>query len=104
MRSTTRRTVLKGGAVGTAALALGGVQTKGSAEKRLVVGLIGAGGMGTGHLRLLAARKDVEVAYVCDVDARRLADGAGVVASGSGKAPKAVSDLRRILDDREVDA
>src|SRR5206468_7891085 len=46
----------------------------------------------------------VEVAYVCDVDARRLADGAGVVASGSGKAPKAVSDLRRILDDREVGA
>jgi predicted dehydrogenase len=100
MQSTSRRTIL----MGPAALALGAVQTKGSPARQVVVGLIGAGGMGTGHLRLLAARKDVEVAYVCDVDARRLADGAAVVASGSGKPPKAVTDLRRILDDRDVEA
>jgi predicted dehydrogenase len=60
--------------------------------------------MGTHHLRLLAARRDVEVAYVCDVDRKRLAEGASVVASGSGKAPKAVTDLREALDDRGVDA
>ena len=88
MRSTSRRTILKGAGLGPAALALGAVQTKGSAEKRLVVGLIGAGGMGTGHLRLLAARKDVEVAYVCDVDARRLADGAGGRRLGVGEGPE----------------
>ena len=66
----------RGRRLGAAALAFGGVPTKGSAEQRVTVGLIGAGGMGTNHLRLLAARKDVEVAYVCDVDRNRLAEAA----------------------------
>ena len=74
MRLTSRRTILKGAGLGPAALTFGAVQTEASAEKRLVVGLIGAGGWGD-HLRLLAARKDVDVAYVCDVDRDRLADG-----------------------------
>ena len=78
--------------------------TKGSAEQRVTVGLIGAGGMGTNHLRLLAARKDVDVAYVCDVDRTRLAEAASVVENGAGKAPKAVKDLRHVLDDRGVEA
>jgi predicted dehydrogenase len=81
-----------------------GVQTKGSAEQRVVIGLVGAGGMGTHHLRRLATCRDVEVAYDCDVDRKRLADGAAIAASGSGRTPKAVTDLRRVLDDRGVDA
>ena len=73
---------------GAAALALAGVPARGSAEQRVTVGLIGAGGMGSNHLRLLAARRDVEVAYVCDVDRDRLAAAAAVVEKGSGKAPE----------------
>src|SRR5262245_55072036 len=103
MRPISRRSLLHGGAVGAAAFTFG-VQAKGSAQARITVGLIGAGGMGGNHLRLLAARRDVEVAYVCDVDRDRLADGASVVEKGSGKAPESVKDLRRILDDRRVDA
>jgi predicted dehydrogenase len=60
--------------------------------------------MGGNHLRLLAARRDVEVAYVCDVDRDRLSEGASVVEKGSGKAPRGVADLRRVLDDRRVEA
>ena len=88
MRPISRRTILEGGALGAAALALGGVPAKGSAGQRVTVGLIGAGGMGGNHLRLLAARRDVEVAYVCDVDRDRLAEAAAVVEKGSGKAPE----------------
>ena len=104
MRRTPRRTFLGTAGSGTAAWALGGVQTRGSTARQVTVGLIGAGGMGTNHLRLLAARRDVEVAYVCDVDRKRLAEGAAVVASSAGKAPKAATDLRQVLDDRRVDA
>ncbi|WZO98083.1 Gfo/Idh/MocA family oxidoreductase [Isosphaeraceae bacterium EP7] len=100
MKPISRRTVL--GA--TAALSLGGIQAKASPARRVTVGLIGAGGMGTGHLKLLAGRSDVEVAYVCDVDRDRAAEGASIIEKGSGKAPQAVGDLRRILDDRRVDA
>ena len=103
MKPITRRRILEGGTLGAAALAFG-VQTKGAVEQRVTVGLIGAGGMGGNHLRLLAARRDVDVAFVCDVDRNRLAEGMATVEKGSGKAPKGVSDLRRILDDRTVDA
>jgi predicted dehydrogenase len=104
MKSIPRRTILRRGAAGAAGLALGGVRADGSAGQRVAVGLIGAGGMGSNHLRLLAARRDVEVAYVCDVDRDRLAAAGAVVEKGSGKAPDGVKDLRRILDDRRVDA
>ena len=60
--------------------------------------------MGSHHLGRLAKRKDVEVAYVCDVDQNRLAKAARLAEAGSGKAPKAVKDLRQVLDDRSVDA
>jgi predicted dehydrogenase len=60
--------------------------------------------MGANHLRLLAARRDVEVAYVCDVDRDRVAAAAWTVERRAGKAPKAVKDLRQILDDARVEA
>jgi predicted dehydrogenase len=90
--------------LGAAALAFPGVRTSGSPESRVTVGLIGAGGMGGNHLRLLAARRDVEIAYVCDVDRARLAEAASIVEKGTGKSPKAVKDLRAVLDDRGVSA
>src|SRR6185312_13641516 len=104
MRPISRRTILEAGALGTAALAVGGQPAHGSPSHRVTVGLIGAGGMGSHHLRALAGRRDAEVAYVCDVDRDRLAEAAVVVETGSGKAPKAVKDLRHILDDRRVEA
>jgi predicted dehydrogenase len=106
MKPITRRRVLERSTTGAAALALAGARAAGSPAERIAVGLIGAGGMGGNHLRLLSARRDVDVAYVCDVDANRLAQAASVAekASGSDKAPKSVTDLRRVLDDRAVDA
>jgi predicted dehydrogenase len=104
MTPVPRRTILEGGALGAAALAFGGVQAKGAAEQRVTVALIGAGGMGSNHLQLLAARRDVDLAYVCDVDRTRLAKGVSIVEKGSGKAPKGVTDLRQVLDDRGVEA
>jgi len=104
MKPIPRRTILEAGAMGAAALAFGGVRAAGADGRRVVVGLIGAGGMGSNHLRLLSARRDVEVAYVCDVDRDRLAEGAAIVEKGSGKAPEVVGDLRRVLDDRRIEA
>src|SRR4051794_38505578 len=104
MTSISRRNILERGALGVAAVACAAMPAKGSMDRRVTVGLIGAGGMGSNHLRLLAARRDVEVAHVCDVDGDRLAEAGKVVEKGSGKAPQTVKDLRRVLDDRRVDA
>ena len=100
---STRRKFLAQSAAGTAALALTPSAPAAAEGDRTPVALIGCGGMGSNHLRLLVARKDVEVRYVCDVDATRLAAAAKTVAA-TGKEPKAVKDLRQVLDDKDVKA
>lgn len=103
--SQHRRTFLQGMGTGLAAASLVATTKAGASENdRLVIGLIGAGGMGSGHLRELSARTDVEVAYVSDVDANRLAAGVEMVKSRSGRAPQGASDFRQVLDDKRVDA
>ncbi len=104
MTSISRRVVLERSALGAAALACGNVAARGAAEKRITVGLIGAGGMGSNHLRLLSARRDVDLAYICDVDGNRLAAAASAAEKAAGKAPRAVKDLRKVLDDPNVEA
>ena len=74
------------------------------AGDRVVAGVIGPGGMGASHVRQLVGRQDVQVAYVCDVDAQRLASAAKIVQDATGQAPQAVKDLRAVLDDKTVDA
>jgi predicted dehydrogenase len=98
-----RRTFLQ--SAGAAAAATLGTAAVARAEQRKVVlGIIGPGGMGSNHLRLLCARKDVEIAWVCDVDRNRLAAAAKHVETTTGTAPKAVKDMREVFDDKRVEA
>lgn len=96
-----RRTFLIGaGAV--AAQAAAGI-ARADAASAVTIAVIGTGGMGGNHVRQLAARKDVRLAYLCDVDRQRLDAAAKNVASIAA-APKTVGDLRQVLDDKQVDA
>ena len=51
-----------------------------SASERINVGLIGIGAMGSGHLRVLAGRKQAQLVAVCDVDRVRREGGTRQVA------------------------
>ena len=104
MSMTRRRSFLKSAGLGAAALALGRGSVGAAQDRKVVLGVIGTGGMGTNHVRALSARKDIAVAYVCDVDQNRLGAAAEIVTSTCGVAPKAARDLRQILDDKSVDA
>ena len=57
MRPIPRRTILEGGALGAAALALGGVPARAEVGRRVYRRPDRRGGMGGNHLRLLAARQ-----------------------------------------------
>ena len=71
--------------------------------QKLRVGVMGLS-RGRAHISNFAKLEGVEIAYVCDVDQKRLAQGAKVASEAqSGKAPKAVTDFRRILEDADVD-
>lgn len=70
-----------------------------AASERVTVAFIGLGGQGRNHLKSYVAMKDVDIAYVCDVDEGHLAEAKKI-----SPAATAVSDLRRVLDARDVDA
>ena len=75
-----------------------------SASDRIRLGIIGVGGRGTGWVRRLARKDDVDITYLCDVDAVRFERAVEVIDSAGRPAPKTTQDLRKVLDDPGVDA
>ena len=101
--SQTRRTFLKrtsAGVVAATALTSAAAEAR-SANDKVVVGVIGCGGRGLHDAELFSKTPNVEVAYVCDVDSGRRG-----LAAKRFEIPseRSVDDLRRILDDKSVDA
>jgi predicted dehydrogenase len=100
----TRRTFLKSSSAAAAFAGAGAISLgadKRSAADKVTVGLIGCGGRGIHDAGLFRDHSGVEVAYVCDADEQRLASAAKNF--GLPK-ERAVSDLRRLLDDKSLDA
>jgi predicted dehydrogenase len=102
--ATNRRTFLQRAGYGAAAVAAMSASARANPASRVVVGVIGPGGMGTHHLELLTRRGDVAIGYVCDPDRNRLAQAARLVEQRAERPVKAVADMRVVLDDRDVDA
>jgi predicted dehydrogenase len=103
MSQGTRRHFLQqttAAVAGAAALHSAAALAQRSANNKLVVGLIGCGGRGVHDAGLFAKTANVEVAYVCDVDEGRRHSAAKTLGVDSRRA---VSDMRRILDDKGVD-
>jgi predicted dehydrogenase len=107
MINTPRREFLKQAAAGAASAAAAAfpnrVRATGANEK-MVLGMIGPGGHGLNLLRSFVAQPDVAMAWVCDPDANRRAAAVQAVVSATGRTPKSDADLRRVLEDRSVDA
>lgn len=112
-RDLNRRRFLKHAAVATAgASALSVWQSPAtraedsatpSAAETIVLGVIGTGGRGTALCKEFAEIPGAEVAAVCDVDSKRMAEAASATATKQSRAPEQVGDLRRILDDPAID-
>ena len=105
--SISRRNFLKNSSAAAGLTVLGGTNAlraaKGPNEKVLVA-VIGCHGRGMDHIAGYLALPNAEIAYVCDVDDQVLQKGLAAVAKKQARKPKGVKDLRRILDDPEVDA
>ena len=101
-----RRTFLRRAGGAAAVVASPALLSAGSlsAEDRVVLATIGCGGRGSPLTRDFAARKDVTVACVADVDARRAGSLAKALEGATGRAPLAVTDYRRALELKEVHA
>jgi len=84
---------------GAAALSWTASATAAGSNERLRVALMGCGGRGRYDAGLFDARDDTEVAYIVDPHEHRLAEAAKLFGSATG-----TDDIRRVLDDRSVDA
>src|SRR5213593_2956039 len=106
MPHTTRRTFLKETSLGVAGAAALGLASSANAagDDKTVMGAIGCGGRGTFLAQSFARHKDVLMDYVCDPDQERANKAAKGIEDATGRRPKVVSDLRKILDDPAVQA
>jgi len=96
-----RRGFLEGTAGAGLAISATAALANAGASGRVSVGVIGCGGMGSGHIgRLLELRKQglVNIAAVCDVFEKRL--NAAKARTGA----KGFADFRKLLDMKEIDA
>ncbi|HKJ67620.1 MAG TPA: Gfo/Idh/MocA family oxidoreductase [bacterium] len=88
-----------GGMVVSTALGAGRVF---GANDRIRVGMMGIGGRGTYLTARLAARSDVDIVYLCDVNARQFGRAAEEVRSRTNTRPQMVQDYRKMLDDQTI--
>ena len=109
-RATTRRGFLEQSAQ-TAALAaavstLGGVHTVAAeTSKTIRLGIIGCGGMMTGHVKGLVDRREaVSFAWLCDVDSRQIDKVAGLVTGFQSSPPQRTARYEDVASDKDVDA
>src|SRR5436190_21379747 len=110
MSNITRRRFLEDSILAAAAAAsipaplLAAEQHAASANDKITVAIIGCGIRGKQHADELARLSDCEIAYVCDPDRDRAAEVAAHLVAKNRPRPKAVQDLRLILDDKSVSA
>ncbi|MBN2272453.1 MAG: Gfo/Idh/MocA family oxidoreductase [Sedimentisphaerales bacterium] len=100
-----RREFLQAGAAGLALPTLGSFVPAFAESKPKRVALIGPGWYGKAALLRLIQVSPVEVAALCDVDSKMLAEAAEIVASrqSSKKKPRTYSDYREMLKREELD-
>jgi predicted dehydrogenase len=74
------------------------------ANERIGVAVVGVNGMGHFHVRTFAARKDVRIVALCDVDSTVIARAAKTVKDATGAEPAPVGDFRKLFDDKAIEA
>jgi predicted dehydrogenase len=66
--------------------------------------VIGVNSRGMAHVNGFASRKDAQVVAICDTDTAVFARAKQAVESKSGKTPVYVQDIRKLLEDKNIDA
>jgi predicted dehydrogenase len=74
------------------------------ANDRVRVAIVGVGSRGSAHIREILPVGNMEVAALVDPDGRRTESAASIVFQKTGKNPKLESDMRRVFDDKNIDA
>ena len=94
-----------GDGMGTALAQEGAARVKTAGPNdQIRIAVIGVHGRGMAHVGGYLAQKDAVVAAICDVDLNVAGKAAKTVEDRSGKKPKIYQDLRKLYEDKEIDA
>ncbi len=74
------------------------------ANEKVVVGVIGSGGMGQRNMRRFLPHKNVEFASLCDVDRTHTEQAAKLVEDTRNQRPALFKDYRKLLENKDIDA
>ena len=103
-QTSVRRHFLAASAATGLALSASASQENQAGNQKLIVGVMGTGGRGTGLATAFQQQPGVEVAYVCDADQGRAERAAAAVQKICGRAPPRRRRIfAAILDDKAVD-
>ncbi len=86
------------------AAAVAGRRRAVAASDKVTVCLMGVGGRGQTMAQWFGALPDVRIPLICDVDENVTGKVMKMVTESQGQAPRLISDIRRVLDDKSVDA
>ena len=105
-RTVQRREFIAGGAGALAVALAGRAFGAGAASNRLRFAVMGCHGGGRGFqlMQRAAELPGVEIALVCDVDARAREAAAARIQAMTGVRPRVEKDIRRVLEAQDIDA
>ena len=75
-----------------------------SANDILRVGVVGVHGRGMDHIEGFGHLKDVRITAICDIDQNVIGSAKHEIEQLYGTAPRYYQDIRRLLEDKEIDA
>lgn len=75
-----------------------------AANDKVDVAIIGLGGRGQTHMHEYMTLPDSNIVALCDVNQAALERGQALVEKTTGKKPKGYDDMRKVFDDKEVEA
>jgi predicted dehydrogenase len=104
MNTISRRQFVSRSALASASFAAPAILKASGSSDKINLAFIGPGGMGTNHLKTMCKRSDVIYSWVCDADSKRAETAAKTIHELTGQTPKVVSDMRRVFDDKAVQA
>ncbi|MCF7976271.1 MAG: Gfo/Idh/MocA family oxidoreductase [Phycisphaerae bacterium] len=112
MKKQTRRQFLEDSLFATAAAAAAvatpifsqmATGQSSSPNEKLLCAIIGVNSRGGDHIGGMVRRKDVEIAYIVDVDEKVGEKNCADIEKRTGKRPKWVKDMRTAFDDKSLD-
>ncbi|HZZ77896.1 MAG TPA: Gfo/Idh/MocA family oxidoreductase [Gemmataceae bacterium] len=105
MSRLTRRDFIKGSVAAMATITIAGTKSSGrvlGANETIRIGVAGLNGRGASHVGAFAPMQDVQITYLIDPDTRTYRARQQQIGNRSN--PRTVQDVRRCLEDRNVDA